>query len=109
MIGGNLLKFDKNYILIESSFNCEKDFLRMTILLLNDLNKIHSANILHRDIKCENIMFYEKNKKLFFCFIDFGSSFDLSNMEEKEKIPTFTPSYTAPEQNTPEESFESKT
>ena len=108
MIGGNLLKFDKNYILIESSFNCEKDFLRMTILLLNDLNKIHSANILHRDIKCENIMFYEKNQKLFFCFIDFGSSFDLLSRDNKKRIQTFTSGYNAIEQNTPMESFQSK-
>ena len=80
----------------------------MMILLLNDLKKIHSANILHRDIKCENIMFYEKNKKLFFCFIDFGSSFDLENKEGKERIQTATPNYSPPEQNKPEESFQSK-
>ena len=80
----------------------------MMLLLLNELKKMHSSNILHRDIKCENIMFYEKNEKLFFCFIDFGSSFDLSNKKIKERIPTYTPYYTAPEQNTEEESFESK-
>ena len=107
IIGGNLTDFNKNYVLKESSFNSEKDFLRMMMLLLNDLKKIHTANILHRDIKCDNIMFYEKNKKLFFCFIDFGSSFDLSNQGGKERIKTYTPIYSAPEQNTPQESFES--
>ena len=53
-------------------------------------------------------MFYEKNKKLFFCFIDFGSSFDLLTKDKKKRIQTYTPFYNPPEQNTPEESFESK-
>ena len=103
-----MTNFKLSTIFKEASFNCEKDFLRMMILLLNDLKKIHSSNILHRDIKCENIMFYEKNKKLFFCFIDFGSSFDLSTKEKKERIKTLSIFYSAPEQNKPEESFESK-
>jgi serine/threonine protein kinase len=83
------------------------DFLRMMILLLNDLKKIHTANILHRDIKCDNIMFYEKKKELFFIFIYFGSSFDLSN-NESEKIKTYSLNYSPAEQNTPKESFASK-
>ena len=102
-----MIDFRKGYELKESSFDCEKDFLRMMILLLNDLKKMHTAKILHRDIKCENILFYEKNQKLFFCFIDFGSSFDLENKEGKERIKTFSPHYSAPEQNTAEESFTS--
>ena len=104
------MNFTKNVLFDGSLFSDEKDFLRMMILLLNELKKIHSSNILHRDIKCENIMFYEKNEKLFFCFIDFGSSFDLSNKNQrKERIKTFTTNYSAPEQNKPEESFASKT
>ena len=98
---------DTDFFKICPLFNCEKHFLRMMILLLNDLKKMHSANILHRDIKCENIMFYQKNQKLFFCFIDFGSSFDLEN-KDSVRIRTSTPGYTAPEQNEPEESFASK-
>ena len=89
----------------ESSFDCEKDFLRMMILLLNDLKKIHTANIMHRDIKCENIMFYEKNQKLFFCFIDFGSSFDLSFNKMEERIQTNSDNYSPSELNTFKESF----
>ena len=53
-------------------------------------------------------MFYEKNNKLFFCFIDFGSSFDLENKEGKNKTKTFSPHYSSPEQNTLQESFSSK-
>ena len=90
------------------TFNCESDLIRMMLLLLNELKKIHKENILHRDIKCENIMFYEKNQKLFFCFIDFGSSFDLLSKDNKKRIQTFTPGYNAIEQNTPMESFQSK-
>ena len=96
-------------VLKNSSFDCELHFLRMMLLLLNDLNKIHASNILHRDIKCENIMFYEKNGNLFFCFIDFGSSINLSEKHQIiDLVQTYTPFYSAPEQNTPEESFASK-
>ena len=101
------MDFKNSYCFKESSFDCEKDFLRMMLLLLNDLKKIHYSKILHRDIKCENIMFYEKEKKLFFCFIDFGSSVDIENLVQ-ERIRTYSLHYSAPEQNTEEESFESK-
>ena len=103
-----MIDFKPEKISNNVAFNCESDLIRMMLLLLNELKKIHKENILHRDIKCENIMFYEKNQKLFFCFIDFGSSFDLLSKDNKKRVQAFTPGYNAIEHNTPIESFQSK-
>jgi serine/threonine protein kinase len=49
----------------------------MMLLLLNELDRFHKENILHRDIKADNIMVYERESKYYYCFIDFGSSYHL--------------------------------
>ena len=46
----------------------------MCLILLNELFQLHSIKILQRDIKSENIMWIEKDEKLFFYLIDFGGS-----------------------------------
>ena len=90
--------FKSEFHLKETKFENEKDFIRMMLLLLNELKKIHSKNILHRDIKCDNIMFYEKSCQIYFVFIDFGSSFDFSN-KEQQRIKIKSQFYSPPEQN----------
>ena len=107
-LGGNLTKLKGNGSLSGSSFCEEKDLLRMMIFVLKEVEKLHNANILHRDLKCDNILFTEQNNKLFFLLIDFGSSFDVESQLEKKKIETITPGYSPPEQNTEKESFGSK-
>ena len=48
-----------------------------------------------------------KRTKPFFCFIDFGSSFDL-DIKDKKPVSFVSINYSAPEQNTDDESFSSK-
>lgn len=81
-----------------------KNVIRIFLILSNELQKMHQSNFIHRDIKLENTMFFEKEDKLYFIFIDFGSSFKLSDKEE-EKVYCISPPYSPPEQNTAEESF----
>ena len=53
-----------------TSFHSEKDFLRLVIILLNNLLFLHSKNILHRDISPKNIMFTEESNYFnFYLFI----------------------------------------
>ena len=47
-----------------SSFKNEKDFIRMILILLNELKFLHEGKIIHRDIKTANIMFIEKENNL---------------------------------------------
>lgn len=90
----------------ELGFTEEKHFLRMCLIILNELDKMHSKKIIHGDIKPENIMYYQKNGSLYFILIDFGSSFPLG--KNSKKSCSISLRYSAPEQNTICESFKSK-
>lgn len=79
----------------------EQDFIRMMMLLLNELGILHSKNFLHRDIKIDNIMYYERDSKIYFCFIDFGAS---HHLDIGKKLATESSHYSAPELNTNAES-----
>ena len=89
----------------EINFKTEKDFMRMMLILLNELGKMHKENILHRDLKPENCMFFQKNEQLYFILIDFGASHLIGNQNKVESIST---GFSPPEQNTPLECFASK-
>ena len=84
----------------------ERDFVRMMLILLVELKKLHSKNILHRDIKPDNIMFYQKENVFYFNFIDFGSSHKIGG--GKKKIPTSSEFFSPHEQNSEMESFASR-
>ena len=94
--GGDLNKIGEKLVEIEKEER-KMEILRLMLILLNELKKLHDANFLHRDIKLHNIMFYQRDGLFYYVFIDFGSSFDLSG--NKEKINTYSPEYSPPEQN----------
>ena len=53
--GDNLKNFNE-IKLKKNKFGEEKDFVRMFLLLIEEMKKFHDRNIIHRDIKSENIM-----------------------------------------------------
>ena len=53
------------------------------IQILNSIKYLHSLNIPHRDIKPDNIIITDDEKKV--KLIDFGSSCDLSNLSNEKK------------------------
>ena len=117
----------------------DKEFqvVRLFFILLNELHKIHFSNFLHRDIRLDNIMFYERDSKYYYCFV--GFSFFLfflffftffiflflffslfiflylldfgsscgSNIPFNERVRSYSHYYSAPEHNTSTESFAS--
>ena len=98
--GGNLYSLNVSNVNI-FHLESESDFLRMTLILLFHLQKIHSQNILHRDIKpgkiqnfynfiffisflffflkIENVMWYKRDDKIYFMYIDFGVSREIGS------------------------------
>jgi len=61
--------------------------------IINGLLYLHKKNILHGDIKPENILAFPKNYKL----NDFSFSFLMSKKEEKLKTYIYSPNYRPPE------------
>jgi serine/threonine protein kinase len=62
--GRNLEYFYKRNL--ASKFNDEIDFIRMALILSQQLSYLHSNDIIHGDIKRRNIMFIEKSKNYFY-------------------------------------------
>ena len=71
----------------------EKECKKLIIPILDALQYLHSQNIVHRDIKLENIIMDKKNNAK---LIDFGFSVIIYN-DQKLKVFCGTPSYMAPE------------
>lgn len=105
-IEGNQFSFlEQKNLKGNAKFDSEKDFIRMMLILLNELNFLHNSKIIHRDIKPENIMFIEKEKELYFYFIDFGICFDKT--EDTQKIKVGKDFYKPKEINSEKEDFKS--
>eukprot|EP01091_Cochliopodium_minus_P016083 TRINITY_DN5914_c0_g2_i1.p1 TRINITY_DN5914_c0_g2~~TRINITY_DN5914_c0_g2_i1.p1 ORF type:complete len:525 (+),score=189.69 TRINITY_DN5914_c0_g2_i1:87-1577(+) len=85
----------------------EREFVRMSLILLNELEKMNNSDFIHRDLKPDNIMCFEREANHFYMLIDFGSSFNIKKDKIEERIPSNSPPYSAPEQNTAKECFKS--
>ena len=64
--------------------------------IIDDLSYLHSQNIVHRDIKSENILLNKINTKIGSKLIDFGISRTFQN-NELVSTPCCTASYASPE------------
>lgn len=54
----------------------------ITLQIAEGLEYIHRKNIVHRDLKTDNIAMYEQNKKIVPVIVDFGKSEFLSNTKK---------------------------
>ena len=59
------------------------------------INYMHQRNVVHRDIKLENIIFDKDQQKV--KLVDFGFSICLKDIKQKIKVFCGTPTYMAPE------------
>ena len=67
--------------------------------LLRALNYLHSLNIVHRDIKLNNIVFLDKateNKSMSIKIIDFGTAVEMKTRFQKNYPLSGTFNYMAP-------------
>lgn len=87
--GGELFKK------VENKSVSEPDAAQMIQKIAMALEYLHSKNILHRDIKLENIMLAEENSYQEAKLIDFGFATKMDNLGHIKKCGT--PGYVAPE------------
>lgn len=73
----------------------EKDLLRFFIPILNGLQAVHQANLLHLDIKPDNIYLKEDGQPM---LIDFGSARQSARGPQAGERIALTPAYAAIEQ-----------
>ena len=88
--GGEL--FDK---VLECKFYKEKDAAKCIYCLLKALAYMSSKNIIHRDLKLENILLCSKDNKSEIKIADFGLSTSIDNIDLFRHCGT--PGYVAPE------------
>ena len=99
--GGNLIAFNKKKMR-NTPIN-QFTFLKLMVSVLKELEILHSFGIIHRDVHPENIMYVERNQKIFFFLIDFGISYKFGSLQSKTEARK--PRYSPPEQNSRKESF----
>ena len=73
------------------------DKLQIFLEICKGLEVLHSKGILHRDLKCENVLLStDSDGKLLVKLADFGASRDVTNVTGKLTL-IGTPSYVSPE------------
>jgi calcium/calmodulin-dependent protein kinase I len=94
--GGDLLQH-----LVDIEFYSEADARVVIRVLLEALDYCHSKNVVHRDLKLENIMLASSERKLDdIKIIDFGFAKKLMKHNERRSSCCGTPSFAAPELRT---------
>ena len=73
----------------------EEELSAILFPLLDGLERVHDANVIHRDIKPDNILIRADGSPV---LIDFGAARRRRPDGEKTQFPVFTPNYAAPEQ-----------
>jgi calcium/calmodulin-dependent protein kinase I len=94
--GGDLLEH-----LVESEFYSEADAQIAIRAMLEAIDYCHSRNVVHRDLKLENIMLANSAKQIGdIKIIDFGFAKQLQKKNERRSSCCGTPSFGAPELRT---------
>jgi serine/threonine-protein kinase HSL1 (negative regulator of Swe1 kinase) len=89
---------DTDLLTYLSEFECglsEKETCHLFRQLVKILKHLHSKNIVHGDIKLENILYDRKTQNLL--LIDFGSASRVQSKSSKLQVMSGTPQYVAPE------------
>ena len=87
---GNILNYIKNNVVFE------KDIKEIFMKILNSIKKLHEINIIHLDIKPDNILYVMKENKINIKICDFGNSVYNYNYNSNLTID-YTPEYASPE------------
>lgn len=80
------------YDLISEIYDNKKD---ISLQLVKVVNFLHSKNIVHRDIKLDNILYNSNNKNIILCDFEYCKKIKSNNLNKKLKIGT--PLYYPPE------------
>ena len=75
----------------------ESDVFTIGVQILRGLKYMHSKNIIHADIKLENVLLAEDNSIDQLRLIDFGLSYRKLNVSDLMKLASGTINYMAPE------------
>lgn len=87
---GNILTYIKNNVVFE------KDIKEIFVKILNSMKKLHDINIIHLDIKPDNILYVMKENKINIKICDFGNSVYNHNYYSNFTID-YSPEYVSPE------------
>lgn len=88
---GNILDYIKQNVIFEN------DIKNIFLQILCSIKKLHEKNIIHLDIKPDNILYIIKDDKIKVKISDFGNSVYNYNNYVKNIFINYTPEYSSPE------------
>ena len=107
----NLIDFDNSSLLLEAADNTLENYIKSNKLsfdekkalltkMCHSVRKIHSVDILHRDLQPKNVFIIYRESDYLVKIGDFGFSTIANNVEKEKRLrPSYgVPDYTAPEQ-----------
>ena len=95
MEGGDLIEYLRKH----SALNTSPEVITKRIIkqVATGIKALHDRNIIHRDIKLNNILMTSKEDQAIAFIGDFGSSIKLQSSSDTSKFRIGTPGYIAPE------------